>query len=438
MLLATVAGELIGKGDAERALTAAKALFQQNAQDVPAQLAMVRTLRAAGQFKEAASLGQEDLRAGVRDGDLYRETELALVGLDRYDAALALEDTSSKQAVAHPEIVLQAAYLAGKEERVQAALTAAGKNAEDAVLLGAARAVYLDNIGELAEGQAEWSNAARAARVQPGMSGAGELMLAKAALNRALTGQCAAASQLARVAASRTGAGPAARADAALAGALCGDTETGGEPGGRVDDARVRAANSLVQGQPEAAAQALTEASGSSADPITLFLQGMAHLQAGGATAAVQDFKAIVQHRGATYCTGTDLYAAAQLKLARAFIEAGERSKSMDAYRQFLRVWNGAGSGDRLRVEASAGARGAFLAGEPEVPRVLVAAAATGSMARHTVPGRRREASEIPTPAWLMPNQGGGGAEGQGTDSAVVTSAAERKVAHAPAGSDIE
>jgi tetratricopeptide (TPR) repeat protein len=351
---------------------------------------MVRVLRAAGQNEEAARLGQEAVTAGGRDGELYRETELALIALDRYDAALALEDRAGKQAVAHPEIALEAGYLAGREDRVTSALATIGKMTEDAVLLEQARAVYLDNTGAAAEGRATWSDAAR-------------------------TGECSVATQLARVAASRAAAGPEARADAALAGALCGDSELAGES---KNDARVRAAVSMAQGEPEAAALALTGLRDGGTEPVTQFLKGMSHLQSGNAQAAVQDFQAIVKHRGSSYETGIDLGPAAQLKLARAFAEAGERSRSMEAYRDFLKLWDAAGAGDRLRVEAAAGARGSLPVGEPAVPPVQMANARTGEQQRRPVSDRPRVKSYFPTPAWLMPSDGGAGSSGQGVGAA--------------------
>ena len=396
VLLAEVAGDLIGKGDTDGALTAARTLMRQNSHDPAAELALVRALRAAGQYQQAARSAEQAEAAGSREDDVYREGALSLLALDRYDAALEMEERSAKQVVEHPEIQLEAAFLAGKQDRVTMALAEIGRDTTDPAIVQGARAAYLDNIGELPGGQAAWSEAARAARVQPGMTGAAELMLAKAALNRAFTGECAAASQLARVAASRAVAGREAHRDAALAAALCNDSEVSGNPAG---DIRVRAADSLSGGEPEAAALALGSAGDGGVDPVRVFLRGMAHLQAGNAGAAVRDFQDILQHRGATYATRTNLYPAAQLKLARAYTESGDRSRSMEAYRQFLRVWTGAASGDRLRTEASAGVRGELPVAEPERPRVLVAATP------RQAPVRRKEPSSFPTPAWLLPSQ---------------------------------
>ena len=74
--------------------------------------------------------------------------------------------------------MLEAAYLAGREERVAAALGDLDRIGGRHGARGPVRAAYYDNTGQLAEGLAAWADAARAVRSQPAMTGAGEWMLA--------------------------------------------------------------------------------------------------------------------------------------------------------------------------------------------------------------------------------------------------------------------
>jgi hypothetical protein len=87
----------------------------------------------------------------------------------------------------------------------------------------------------------------------------------------------------------------------------------------------------------------------------------------------------------------------------------------MEAYRQFLSLWDGAGSADRLRGEALAGVRGDMLlpdAGIQAEPSFVAQGRDTREWAGERSqsprswgqhPGRRRD--PFPTPAWLMPSE---------------------------------
>ena len=439
VLLAETAGELIGRDNAGRALSAAKTLLQQNSHDASARLAEVRVLRAGGDYRQAEHSAQQALAAGVRNSELFREAELSLIALDRYDDALALEEQAARVSIPHPEIVLAAAYLAGREERVATALGDLDRLTEDAALAAPVRAAYYDNTGQLADGQAAWSEAARAVRSQPAMAGAGEWMLARAALNRALAGECEVALQFAQAAA-RASAGDQARAAGSLAGALC--NSTAGSLGENPDLA-TRAAGALALGDPQGAVAALSSSGTAGSDPVLTYVRGMAHLQSGSAAAAAQDFQEVLTHRGAIFAGGANLYAVAQLKLARAYEEAGERSRSTEAYRQFLSLWDGAGSADRLRMEAMAGVRGAALPStlRKQEPSAVAEGRATRDgtveravVTRSFVQRAPRRHDPFPTPAWLMPSETApfaeaGAAQAPGEGREIV-----REVRKSPAG----
>ena len=400
VLLAEVAGELIGRNDPERAAAAAKTLLDQNTHDVAARVATARALRAGGQYEKALRCAEQALAAGVREDEMYREAELSLIALDRYNDSAELEKRSARESVPHPEIALEAAYLGGKEDRLAQALTVVEKNADDQAFFAPARAGYLDNTGQLADGQTVWAEAARGVRGQPWMAGSGELLLARAALNRAFVGECTVALEFAHASA-RSSAGVEARSEGGLAAALCHETDMGA---GASSDTLTRAALAMAAGEPQAAAATLSDAQNVEGTPVLNYLEGMAKLQSGKAAEAVREFQAVLAHRGSVFSMGSDLYPAAQLKLARAYAEAGEQGRSMEAYRQFLALWDGAGGGDRLRMEAVAGVRGSFSRPEEEPVQTeevaVVRRAAPLTRESHS----RRAREPFPTPAWLMPS----------------------------------
>ncbi|MGE3510165.1 MAG: tetratricopeptide repeat protein, partial [Vicinamibacterales bacterium] len=67
------------------------------------------------------------------------------------------------------------------------------------------------------------------------------------------------------------------------------------------------------------------------------YLRGQAHLKSGDASAAIDDFTTILDHRGEN--PNYPLYPLARLGLARAAVLAGEVTLARRAYKQFIEVW---------------------------------------------------------------------------------------------------
>jgi serine/threonine-protein kinase len=90
---------------------------------------------------------------------------------------------------------------------------------------------------------------------------------------------------------------------------------------------------------------------------LTPYLRGLAHLASGEARLAVADFQMIVDHRGAAFIGGSNVYPMAQIGLARAYGALGDQANSKVAYRRFAALWRAGDQGQALLSEALAKGR---------------------------------------------------------------------------------
>ena len=388
--LAQIAAAANATGDLTQAESTARNLGTARPHDPEASLELARILRIEGRFSEALTVAQGGLTAGAHDADLYREAELSLLALDRYDEALSLEDKASSLGLAHPGLGLASAYLAGKQDRLLDA-TKAFENEVDAEAL-TARATYLDNTGQLAAGIAAWREASDSTRGQPSLTGAGAVFIAHAALDRALAGDCASAIALGRNAANNSATTSNSQFNAGIAGALCADAGlahaaavTLSGPQAAVQAPVLRAATSLGRSEPAAALSELNAIRQYDPSLLATYLRGLSHLANHDNTGAATDFQSILAHRGAALTTGTSIYPAAQLALARALAARGDSPGSQQAVVRFNQLWSSATPVDRLRAQTSLASRGAPALQEPTFAAVETAPApARSSTDAHT------------------------------------------------------
>jgi hypothetical protein len=87
---------------------------------------------------------------------------------------------------------------------------------------------------------------------------------------------------------------------------------------------------------------------------LTPYLRGLAHLGTGEAVLAVADFQTVVDHRGAAFLAGSNVYPMAQIGLARAYASMGDKANSVAAYRRFAAMWKDADRGQGFVEEALA------------------------------------------------------------------------------------
>jgi tetratricopeptide (TPR) repeat protein len=117
-----------------------------------------------------------------------------------------------------------------------------------------------------------------------------------------------------------------------------------------------RAAIELSHGRPAAALDELRAAlpyeTGSVAVLIPTFLRGEAYLRDGKGPLALEEFRKILDNRGAD--PFSPVCALARLGVARALRATGDREKSAQAYREFFAEWKDADPGLPVLVEARA------------------------------------------------------------------------------------
>ncbi len=158
--------------------------------------------------------------------------------------------------------------------------------------------------------------------------------------------------------------------DAGMASALCGD-KAGAEraiaalqqsfphstavTGYYVAD--LQAAMALSANDAKGALAALAPAAPYDDVSLTPYLRGLAHLASGDAKLAVADFQIIVDHRGAAFIGGSNVYPMAQIGLARAYGALGDKVNSKAAYQRFAALWQDGDRGQALLDEALAKGR---------------------------------------------------------------------------------
>jgi hypothetical protein len=325
-----------------------------------------------GHLAEALQAAQQAFAENPFNAAAYAEAESSMIGLDRYQGAMQLQDQARKLGVVRGANALSAAYLSGDKEALarQVGLVA-GPSGGMAASLGmrADYGLYLDNEGRIAAGSAAWQSASAGAAgnsdMRSGLAAARASMLAFAALDRALIKSCSQAIGIANEA-ENLKQGMAARFDIGMAFALCGD-KAGAEraiaalKAGHPESTAVNgfyvadltAAEALSSNDTKGALAALGTASAFDQISLTPYLRGLAHLGSGEAALAVADFQTIVDHRGAAFLAGSNVYPMAQIGLARAYAAIGDKANSTAAYQNFLVLWRDADKGQAMLAEAS-------------------------------------------------------------------------------------
>ena len=313
-------------GDYADALAIIRQYAELYPNDSEGLVGLARVLRAEGHLVEALLAAQQAYGEDPYQADAYREAELAMIGLDRYDDALHLESQSQRLGVAPSGSSLAAAYLAGRNNIVAQEVGALQRGAP-----GYGRLVdyglYLDNTEQLSTGTTVWKGSM--GRELADTTGASGYMLAQGALDRALAEHCGEALMMIR-ALKDLAQGPVASFNAGMAAAMCGDPAFA-----------ERERNTLVQNYPQStavtqyyvpdleAALELAAKNPSNAldvlarieqyDQVSLtpYLRGLAHVAANDGSLAAADFQIVMAHRGAAFVLGSDVYPVAKIALAR-------------------------------------------------------------------------------------------------------------------------
>jgi serine/threonine-protein kinase len=324
--LAEFCYEMVAAGDYARAASTIRQYNEQYPGDTDGMVGLAHVLRLQGHLVEALLAAQQAYEGDTSRSSAYIEAELAMIGMDRYADALKLEAQASKLGVLPGRAGLPASYLAEKksllEEQTHSLEDSGPTHRSPSPAELAAYALYLDNAGELNEGEHVWTRAVAAAVTAPELSSAGAYMLAQSALNRSLAGNCPDALALLQMARGLP-QGPVAVFRTGMANALCGRTDqaeqaiasleqfrSNGLAAARFGPFELKAAIALFQKDPAQAIQLLEEVE--PVDPSLLpYLRQKAYSASGKSQEATDNLHAIVDHRGAVYLSGVSIYSQA-------------------------------------------------------------------------------------------------------------------------------
>jgi serine/threonine-protein kinase len=365
-LLAQFCYEMNASGDLSRAGGVLRQLKELYPHDEAWALGEAQLLRAEGHLPEALQAAQQAYGENAYNTEAYAEAETAMVALDHYQGALALDAQVRRMGVMPTGSAMAAAYLAGDGDalRRQTArmelMNAGSDGGAESFRRLADYGLYLDNEGRLAAGGAFWTRVAREAGSVEWLASTAGFLLAEAALDRALVKSCGTAMEFAKRA-EGLAEGAAAKFDVGLAEALCGDRAgaervvealKAGFPKSTVVTgyyiADLQAAVALGGNDSKGALEALKGAETYDSVSLTPYLRGLAHLGTGEATLAVSDFQRIVDHRGAAFVQGSAVYPMAEIGMARGYSAMGDKTNSAVAYRRVDELWRQAERGQGL------------------------------------------------------------------------------------------
>jgi len=357
--------EMNTSGDYVRATSIIRHVIDMNPHDAESLARLARTLRLQGHIAEALKVAQAASTEDPFLSEPYLQAANALIGLDRYDAALQMNAQVQRLGIDRPGEELSAAFLAKRPELVLGALTAI-VNHQSAYRPDWNYGLYLDNTGQMAAGAALWRSRAAQSQEVRGIDSAAGFLLSQGALDRALIGNCVDGLAMAHESDDRD-QGLVALYNTGMAVALCGDSRRAQQI---VDElkltypssyfvngfylADIRAAMALHVEDPELALEVLRPARQFDLISLTPLLRGRAHVALRQVQIGIVDYQTVLSHRGITFIVGSDVYPVAAIGVARAFAETGDLSNSAESYRHFLALWEAADIAQPLRLEAQA------------------------------------------------------------------------------------
>ena len=373
-LLAEFCYEMNSTGDYGRAAGVLRQFKELYPHDETGRLALAqaRLLRAEGHLPEALLAAQMSIGENPYSADAYAEAQTAMLGLDRYQGVLELNEQARRMGVVPRGSTVAAAYLAGNTDLLTRVTAGARGMIAGVTGTGTAESyanltdygLYLDNEGRITAGTAFWTLAAGSAADSRGLVSTEPYLLAQGAVDRALTKDCGTAMEFAKKA-EALAVGPTAGFDAGMASALCGDKAGAERAIATLKErfpknaavkgyylADLQAAVALAANDPKGALAALGNAKTHDEISLTPYLRGLAHLGTGETPLAVADFQSIIDHRGAAFIGGSNVYPMAQIGLARAYATMGDKANSATAYRRFAGLWQQADRGQGLVNEA--------------------------------------------------------------------------------------
>ncbi len=333
---------------------------------------LAQALRLEGRIAESLQTAEEATREDPYNQAAWVQTENALIGLDRYDAAAQAD--MQAQRLGLPEVggALSAAYLGGREEVLASAIAQSqsqSQNQKGGFRPDWSYGIYLDNVGHMGAGGELWHSRAAEAMAIPNLQSAGAFLLAQSAYDRALLGDCPAALAFGKEADLHP-EGMTALFNVGMADALCGNSARALELAAELQKtypqsfevrgfyvADIKAGIALQEQNPSVALELLKTAQQYDVISLTPLLRGRAHVALHQVQIGIVDFQTVLAHRGVPFIVGNVSYPVAQIGVARAFADTGDLGNSANAYRRFLELWKTADAGQPLVAEARAHSR---------------------------------------------------------------------------------
>lgn len=312
-------------------------------------IGLARVLRVQGHMVEALLAAQQAYGNSPYNLDAYSEAELALIGLDRYNDALALEEQANKLGISANKYNLTAAFLGNNQEALPRQLKLIPESSISPQLstgISVQYARYLDNSGQLSIGAAVWRQAAEETKKAEGTTSASASLLAQGALNNAIAGNCRDAKELARKSQAQFH-GLEALFHSGMANSLCGDkvgiaqaiAEMQTFPHNTLAAQYylpvMQASQMFLAGETVQALELLTRDETRVSEPLTLYLRATVEAALGQQQQAIEDFRNISEHRGIAFLQGGNIYPFAESALSRALTTTDRPAETAEPSRRF-------------------------------------------------------------------------------------------------------
>jgi len=358
--LAQASYALNAQGDYAQAINALQQFGGRYPADVEAHIQLAVAQRQAGRYADSLATAQSVLAQAPYNMAARIDAELAMIGLDQTDAANQMEQQSSAAGQTHPGVAAILNLLNASSAPILNLSADGAQIAAKADIAG-----VLDAAGQLNAGLATWRDVAGHVTAVPELGSATGYALARAALDRALTGDCTAAKGLLQESSPQP-AGADANFAAGMASVLCMDIE-----GAKRNLADLSKGTPVFVGAksfyiPDLAAAiewksgnasgALAKLQGIKDDPTAMgpYLKALIHLASNQPLSVLEDLQPLQQHKGVVVLGNPMIYSLVEFQMGRAYAASGDARNATTSYKNFLASWVNADPGNSLVAEAQA------------------------------------------------------------------------------------
>ena len=347
--------------DYAQAVSVLQQLGSRYPADVETHIQLAVAQRYMGSYADSLATAQGVLAGAPYNPAARGDAELAMIALDKVDAASQMEQQSLSAGRAHPGIAAILSLLNASSVPV------ANPNV-DGTQIGAKEDIagVLDATGQLNAGLAVWRDAASHVTAVPELASTTAYTMARAALDRALASDCTTAKGLLQESVTQP-AGPDASFAAGMASALCLDIESAKRDLADLSKGTpqfLAARNfyspdltAAIQWKSGDAAGALAKLQGIKQDDPTAmapYLRGLIHLGLHQPLATLQDLQPLQQHHGQMVLGNPMVYSMVEFQVGRAYAASGDARNATMSYKNFLTYWVNADPGNAMVAEATA------------------------------------------------------------------------------------